>query len=233
MNKIKYLLILVVSFCLFSCEKNEIPFYKDPAALYFADFDKGADSLVFSFTMSAGEEDTLKLRVNLLGNALTERKAIPLRVVEEESSAIAGVHYKQIEDVYVDEKTGKCNIPVVLTYEKSMDSEIYVLTLELYKDEFYDVAYKGKHKVRLMITNQLVKPDYWESLLSLYFGAYSKVKHQKAIELMGHDFPLKKDDIKILGNKYYMSKGRELCYYYALNQEYDENGNLIEVWDPF
>lgn len=233
MKEIKYILFLLVAFVAFSCEKNETPLYTEPASLYFADFTEDADSLVFSFTMSDNIADTINLEVNLLGNALSEMVNVPFRIVADETTALPDIHYKSISEVSIDPKTGKCYIPVIVTYDQSMDHAIYSLVIELYKNEYYDIAFKGRDKVRLFITNQLVKPVYWDDLLFLYFGTYSKVKHQKAIDVMEHDFPLKKDDIGIKGYNYYMTKGRELCYYYALNTVYDENGNLIEVWDPF
>ena len=111
-------------------------------------------------------------------------------------------------------------------------------------------------KMRLMITNQLVKPAYWDMPLALYFGEYSKVKHQRCILLMGHDFPLTKEELIGWGGlnyySYWMQQGRVVCEYYATHTEYDEDGNLryvdrdgngvlnndedgnlITVWNPF
>ena len=56
-----------------------------------------------------------------------------------------------------------------------------------------------------MITNQLVKPAYWDMPLALYFGEYSKVKHQRCILLMGHDFPLTKEELIGWGGLNYYS----------------------------
>ncbi|MFR7875001.1 MAG: DUF4843 domain-containing protein [Butyricimonas paravirosa] len=98
-----------------------------------------------------------------------------------------------------------------------------------------DVAYEDKSRVYVRITNKLVKPSYWEDLLIIYFGEYSQVKHEKCIEVMGHDFPLTMDEIATFPGsyRYFMTQGRTVCYYYATHNEVDENGKKIEVWDPF
>ena len=69
--------------------------------------------------------------------------------------------------------------------------------------------------------------------LALYFGEYSKVKHQRCILLMGHDFPLTKEELIGWGGlnyySYWMQQGRVVCEYYATHTEYDEDGNLKYV----
>ena len=118
-----------------------------------------------------------------------------------------------------------------------LDDKIVTLALTLEPDDGLTLAYTDRVHVRILITNQLIRPSYWDMPLSLYFGPYSKAKHQKCIEIMGHDFPLKEEDLMdyngVSGYSYWMRAGRQVCNYYATHTEYDENGDLIAPWDPF
>ena len=81
----------------------------------------------------------------------------------------------------------------------------------------------------------LIKPEYWDKNFIDWFGEYSKVKHEKCIEQMGHDFPLtyeEAEDYNELGLQYWMLEGRELVDYFVKNPTRDENGNWIEPWEP-
>ena len=118
-----------------------------------------------------------------------------------------------------------------------LDEATVMLELSLKATESLSLGYPDRVNMRLMITNQLVKPAYWDMPLALYFGEYSKVKHQRCILLMGHDFPLTKEELIGWGGlnyySYWMQQGRVVCEYYATHTEYDEDGNLITVWNPF
>ena len=80
-----------------------------------------------------------------------------------------------------------------------------MLELSLKETESLSLGYPDRVNMRLMITNQLVKPAYWDMPLALYFGEYSKVKHQRCILLMGHDFPLTKEELIGWGGLNYYS----------------------------
>lgn len=80
-----------------------------------------------------------------------------------------------------------------------LDEATVMLELSLKATESLSLGYPDRVNMRLMITNQLVKPAYWDMPLALYFGEYSKVKHQRCILLMGHDFPLTKEGVDRMG----------------------------------
>ena len=126
---------------------------------------------------------------------------------------------------------------VVMKPGAELDEATVMLELSLKATESLSLGYPDRVNMRLMITNQLVKPAYWDMPLALYFGEYSKVKHQRCILLMGHDFPLTKEELIGWGGlnyySYWMQQGRVVCEYYATHTEYDEDGNLITVWNPF
>ena len=208
----KYLYTIVMAMLvLASCSENERMVYTDTPGIYFPDYVVGADSLVYSFRMKDTDRDTIQIHVKLLGDLLDEAGEYEV-IVSENSSAVM--------------KPGA-----------ELDEATVMLELSLKATESLSLGYPDRVNMRLMITNQLVKPAYWDMPLALYFGEYSKVKHQRCILLMGHDFPLTKEELIGWGGlnyySYWMQQGRVVCEYYATHTEYDEDGNLITVWNPF
>ncbi len=234
----KYFSVLVICFILGACSKNERMVYSDMPGIYFPDYTPDADSLVYSFRMTMQESDTLYINVKLLGDLLQEPGEYGIKVLPS-STAVEGKHYVALPGTFTyaaNEATASFPI-VVLKPGKELDDKTVVLELSLEATSTLALGYPDRLNMRLMLTNQLVEPSYWAMPLSLYFGDYSQVKHQRCIIIMGHDFPLKESELLnwggLGGYSYWMQQGRAVCEYYATHTEYDENGNLISVWNPF
>ena len=235
MKKI-FLIISLFSLSLFSCNKNERIVYEEKPAIYFLqslDEYSGEikDSVNYTFTMTTESFDTVLLRVNLLGS-IKEDKYFKLKVAPE-SSAIEGTHYKPLEDKYLMAAVSvKIMIPIYVLQQPDLDTEFKSLIIDIVADDTFDIGYEENYRTRVFITNQVIKPSYWDDFLILYFGEYSKVKHEICIDqIMNHDFPIEADDNFDYG--YYMNMGRKASLYFRLNVVEDENGNIIETWDPF
>lgn len=233
----RYLYLMIISlFVLSACSENERMIYKEKRAVYFPDYVEGADSLVYSFLISGQDKDVININVKLLGDLLDSPAKYKV-TVSDKSTAIAGKHYKNLPETFdFPASTAVTSFPIeVLKPGSELDDKTVVLELALTPTGDLDLGYLDRVNLRLMITNQLVKPSYWDLPLSLYFGEYSQAKHKKCIELMGHDFPLTSDELTEYegGYTYWMLQGRVVCQYYATHVEYDENGNKIEVWTPF
>ena len=235
----RYLYLFIVGiFLLISCQENDRMVYGEKPAVYFSDYTEGADSLLYSFRIKASERDTIYVNVKLLGDLL-ESPANFRVVALDNSTAIAGKHYVALPETFeFGANTSLMQFPIILTKPgEELDASTVTLELALEATENLDLGYPDRVKMRLMITNQLIKPSYWDMPLSLYFGEYSEVKHQRCILIMGHDFPLTEAELSGWGGlnaySYWMQQGRVVCEYYAIHTEYDENGNLITVWNPF
>ncbi|WP_286155692.1 DUF4843 domain-containing protein [Parabacteroides goldsteinii] len=235
----KYLYTVIMAMLVFaSCSENERMVYTDMSGVYFPDYVTGADSLVYSFRMKGAERDTIQINVKLLGDLLSETGEYEV-AVSENSSAVAGKHYEPLLSRFTYEAgQSVSSFPVVvLKPGTELDEATVTLELSLVATSSLALGYPDRVNMRLMITNQLVKPSYWDMPLALYFGEYSKVKHQRCILLMGHDFPLTDSELIGWGGlnfySYWMQQGRVVCEYYATHTEYDEDGNLITVWNPF
>ena len=235
----KYLYTIVMAMLvLASCSENERMVYTDTPGIYLPDYVVGADSLVYSFRMKDTDRDTIQIHVKLLGDLLDEAGEYEV-IVSENSSAVAGKHYETLQHrfTYEADKSVSSFPVVVMKPGAELDEATVMLELSMKATESLSLGYPDRVNMRLMITNQLVKPAYWDMPLALYFGEYSKVKHQRCILLMGHDFPLTKEELIGWGGlnyySYWMQQGRVVCEYYATHTEYDEDGNLITVWNPF
>ena len=99
-------------------------------------------------------------------------------------------HYETLQHrfTYEADKSVSSFPVVVMKPGAELDEATVMLELSLKATESLSLGYPDRVNMRLMITNQLVKPAYWDMPLALYFGEYSKVKHQRCILLMGHDF---------------------------------------------
>ena len=230
--------ILIGILLLTSCQENDRMVYEEKPAVYFSDYIADADSLQYSFRIKAQDRDTIYIEVKLLGDLL-ENPASYRVVALDNSTAVVGKHYVALPESFeFKANTSVEEFPVIVTNPGvEMDTTTVTLELALEATEDLDLGYPDQVKMRLMITNQLIKPSYWDMPLSLYFGEYSQVKHQQCILIMGHDFPLTDDELLdwggLSGYNYWMQQGRAVCEYYATHTVYDENGNLITVWNPF
>ena len=235
----RYLYLFVVGFLILaSCQENEHMVYTEKPAVYFPNYVTGADSMLYSFRIKGCDIDTINLNVKLLGALLDEPGKYEVKV-SDNSTAVAGKHYVALPEVFeFGADVSTTSFPVVLLKPGAeLDDSFVTLELFLVATDDLDTGYPDHLRVRLIMTNELIKPSYWDDLLNLYFGEYSVVKHQQCILIMGHDFPLTKNECSGWGDlnnySYWMQQGRVVCEYYATHTVYDENGNLITVWNPF
>lgn len=232
--KMKKIVILIslLTLGLVSCSENERMIYNDKVALYFGNA-TSKDSVNFSFTMTKELQAELFVTVKIMGQTATADRAFQLASAPS-TTAIEGVHYKKLEDHYIIPANRTiATIPITLLKTGDLDDHTFKLDLVILPNNDFKLGYDDYQLFQIRTTNMLVKPSYWASPLEMYFGVYSKVKHQKCIDIMGHDFELVKDSNPDHSVQYYMRQGRELATYFALNPTLDENGDLIETWSPF
>lgn len=217
-----------------SCKKNEVLKFTEKPAVYFS-YPAEKDSMTYSFAGNPNGIDTVYLDVSLLGNLLLKDLKYRVNVDEQNSTAIEGLHFKKLDEFYTFSANNVTTKLPIVVYNKdvALETSSVSLVLELEKSDDLDVGYLNKKKLNLIITNQLVKPDYW-TILGIYFGEYSKVKHGICIQLQGHDFPITLAEAFAppYGPSYWMSYGRLAAQYFAENVVFDENDNRIMTWVP-
>lgn len=215
------------------CTENETFVYSAKPSVYF----NGEKEVNFSFAGHVGDTARLELPVALLGQKLDAEKKYAVRISQEMTTAVEGLHYKTVENAQVFPAGLFSTILTVELYRKDLrlQDSCFYLDLTLTDSEDIDAAYPEQLEVRIGITDQLLKPSYWDSFLKLYYSEYSRVKHNQCIAIQGHDFPASEQAARTApyGPAYWMVMGRAVCAYYMNHPTLDENGNLITVWQPF
>lgn len=228
---IVYLLILASG-----CSKNEMIVYEEKPSVYFSEI-SNEDSLVYSFAGKTIASDTIYLDLKLLGNKLKANKKYKIQVNDAGTTAKESLHYKKIEEFYsfpVDEFATKLPI-IVYNTDPALANKSVALSLSIVSTDELNKGYPTNTTAHIIITNQLVKPIYWDDLLIIYYGEYSKVKHEICIRLQGHDFSPTQAIATAppYSYAYWMSYGRVAAKYFADNVVYDENDNRIMPWAAF
>lgn len=231
----KYLLILSI-LTLFACEKNEKLIFNSKPGLYFA-LDDDVDSLQYSLLGSLSDIDTVRIPLKIMGDALNYDGRYRVEVVPEGTTAEVGKHYIPLSDSYIFEAgefVKDFEIEILKT-DAALETESRSIVLRIVETDDFTLGYTKGTDVKLIITNQIIKPSYWDMPFSLYFGEYSKVKHNVIINILGHDFPLTLT--QALGDPYspgyWMVAGRAACQYFIENNVSDENGKKILPWSTF
>ncbi len=251
MKQIRSLIIIVIIACVagISCTKNERMIYSELEKIYFSQYNSTMDSLNYSLIASP-EVDTVKLSVKLLGNKLTESKKFKLSVIGSLTDAVEGTHYKTLEEFY-EFPVGQFiyELPIIVyKTDESLNEKTVTLAVKLEDTGDLKTAYEDRIKVRIILSNMFSPPvgdGYYGNMTQFIklFGEYSRVKHQKIIELAGHDFQA--DPLNQYGNNpfykenfhlyfdysYYVPFARILYQYFKENEVLDENGNIIGLWD--
>lgn len=195
----------VLSLGLASCSENETAIYQGNSAVYFSET-TADDSLQYSFASGLKSEDVVQIPVRIIGKSANEDRAIAYEV-SRESTAKEGIHYKPLPgEARLPPGSVETTIDVtVVDGDSELEKSVVELIIELKANDSFVLGFPENTRVRLLITKQLVKPSYWDFPLSLYYGSYSKTKHQLCIQVQGFDFP-DKFDTDMVGQ--YISYGR-------------------------
>lgn len=236
MKLYKYLPLVVFALTVCACSTNDRQLFEEKQSVYFTNYsDGGLDSLAFSFAGTIGDEAVINLSVSLMGRALPQDARFRVVVDPALSNAVEGTHYKALPEYFTfTAGSPTCQLPLTVYRDDSLDEGFKTLALLLSPTDELDTSFPDRLRVRVMITNQIVKPVYWDDLLQLYFGDYSKVKHNVIISIMGRDFPpTESEAAKNPGYQMLMTYGRAACNYFIDNVVMDENGDRIYPWDAF
>jgi hypothetical protein len=228
-------ILSLVSVALFNCEENEDFVFENKDGIYF----NVQDSLYYSFIGNFDESSIVEIPINIMGDAADMDRSYKVIVDEANTNAQEDLHYKALDDSYTfgaDKFTDYLNL-TVYNRDAALETENRYITLKIIPSDDFDLGYSDKLELKVYITNQIIKPSYWDVFLDLYFGEYSKVKHNIAISIMGHNFPLLEEEALNEDNgysySYWQIQGRITAQYFIDNEVYDENGNRIFPWPVF
>ena len=170
------------------CKENEMMDYAFDGRIYFFETDTvnsveriiTKENYSFALVNSTLMEDTIKVRVKLLGSTVDYDRQFKAIAIADSSTATEGVHYKILDGVM---KAGEyiSYLPVVLY--RTADTKEKEVSVYLQISETPDLG-AGNYELinyRISWADMLMKPKNWP----YYFGSYSTNKYRFAIDVLG------------------------------------------------
>ena len=236
MKKLGYIFLCMVA--LWGCQDNADYPFKGKDAVYFQlqtdDYywSETLDSMVYTFAGKGVDEDTLWVRVNLQGDALPYARDILVVTDDEKTTAEEGLHYEALKPVYeLPADSVYTQIPVIIyNKDEKLEEKQVTIALALKPSDELDLGITDRRTCRLLVSNMLGKPLYWEGTISWDFGEYSRKKHELCILELGRDFPAEASEYSA-ESRMWDVYGAYMSNYFEENYPvYDENDRIIEPW---
>lgn len=193
MKKIQYY-IMAVLMCvsIIACKKSEIEAYHGQEVIYFNDLLSNSvsqrDSVILSFArMSDTAVDTIfNIPVAIMGKPVNRDRYFKVQVDQAASTAIAGKYYDALPEQVLF-KAGSVNgvLPIKIHRDKEMLKQIFSLTIQLVGNGDFQVnaapanigtTVVRRDRYKVLMTDILIKPDWWSSSVDSYFGTFSRKK---------------------------------------------------------
>lgn len=221
--------LLVVSLIAISCQENDRMVFSDNPSVYFSSLTQN-DSISYSFASGKTNEDTVSIPIKIIGPSVSYDRTISF-IIDPVSTAKEGVQFKELnKEVTLPAGAVTTKIDIIVL-NKDLENSDVRLIIDLQSNEYFNLGFTENLKAKLVITNQLVKPTYWDMPLSFYYGDYSKAKHRLCIQIQGFDFPPTMDFKKVSD---YMSYGRLVYNYLLKTPVWDEDTQkwITADWSP-
>lgn len=222
---------------LVACQENEMNDFNSDGAVYFqlsSQWSNTVDSIVYSFAGKTGTTHTVKLQVNLMGEAADHDRTIRVVLDKEQTTAKEGTHYDALQVSYtLPAGAYTMEIPVVLHGDDpALEERSFQVVLRLEASEDLQVGLSKRLLAKVIVSKMLTQPPYWEqAYMDYYFGPYSKVKHEHFILELGTDFPATYDDYRE-DWELWQAYGKHMDKYFTDHYPIlDEYGNAIEPWN--
>jgi hypothetical protein len=200
--------LMLLMIVLTSCEESLNPYSVNQNKLYFS---SGSDQVYYSFAYYPNiKQDTVWLDVHAIGFMTDYDRSFEMeQVTSSDSDAVAGVHYQSFTDealqkyYVIKANTVKSTIPVVIYKDESLNNGDVKLKIKIKDNENFISGFPDSKERTLYISNDVVKPSLWSSLMNNFFGPYGKVKHKFMIAHTG-----KKWNDEYLENELYIKNYR-------------------------
>ena len=179
-----------------------------------------------------GQYRLLWVRVNLAGEAAPEGRPVIVVVDEEKTTAEVGLHYEALQAEYeLPRDSVYVNIPVVIyNKDEALENKQVVIALALKPSETLELGITERLSCRLLVSNMLGKPIYWEQTIKYDFGDYSRRKHELCMIELKRDFPVEASEYSNERTMWQVY-GAYMSDYFEENYPIrDENNAIIEPW---
>lgn len=193
MKKIQYY-IMAVFMCIsiIACKKSEIETYHGQEVIYFNDLlsnsDSQRDSVILSFARMSDTavDTTLNIPVAIMGKPVNRDRYFKVQVDQAASTAIAGKYYDALPEQILF-KAGSVNgvLPIKIHRYPDMLKQIFSLSIQLVPNGDFQVNTASiasattvirRDRYKVLMTDILIKPDWWSSSVDSYFGTFSRKK---------------------------------------------------------
>lgn len=177
-----------------ACSEDNLAGYSSDSYIFFAK--ESTDSTIFSFAYDNQlTEGELKLKLNLVSLLESHERSFNVRFLPDESSAEEGKHFilnEQGQTIAANDSIGY----LTLTIKKGdLNKNAVEAVFELVDSEDFKVGLKSNSKARVIISDKLSKPDWWDDWhITSGLGTYSDEKYTAFIEeIKVHDLTLQED----------------------------------------
>lgn len=191
MRKIYSFLGLVIGLLLFGgCQKEEVGYYEGGDRVQFKKLSsnpaiKYNENLAFSFAgKGALAAYDFVLPVSLIGRVVGEDRPIAVEVVADKSNVIEGVDFK-LGPALMLANSNEGYVRVTLLNTAALETEVKKISLKIVESAAFKPGIADQLHSSISYYNFMVKPVDWDAKMRLYFGDYSKVKHEFILFQLG------------------------------------------------
>lgn len=166
----KYIIILGLLICTFSCKKETIPMFDTPGGVHFSD-------TLWTYSFISDPEATstvVKIPVKVFGKTAPHDRVFNVELLEGDTARVSTLPADKYEllKCFVPADSTHGEVPVRVDYYDEMDNEVKLLFLRIApNDEFPNTDFRGR-KMRLEVTNKIIQPANWNNSLRYYFGMH-------------------------------------------------------------
>src|SRR5690606_40774413 len=177
MRKNIYILLALVFFLFFSCQKTELKTYDTAANVYFDLTPEARDSIVYTFAYEMTRaSDTLYIPVRLMGNREGNQRHFQVYVEKDSSTARSNEHYQALSVAYrLEADKGTGYVPLIIHNTKDLEEKSVSLILKLKASPDFGINDPRLIRTYIILSARLEKPNWWGNWP---LGEYSRVRHQ-------------------------------------------------------
>ena len=182
-----YMLAAIIAVA--GCKEDVPTLFDQQDGIYF---NSSKDSVAYTFAKYPNRvTDTIKLPVNVLGNAAAVEREITIqKVTDQGANAIEGVHYKLLPPYKMPANSYSTEIPIVMYRTADLDIAPVSLILKLAPNSSFQSGITTKTTLKVNI-GYIQKPATWGEIGGIQwagyttnFGTWTKTKYKVILDAL-------------------------------------------------
>lgn len=184
-----YLAVILLS-GLLACKKEEVKFYDGGDRVQFARQSTNPtvaynESQDYSFAgKGARMADTIYLPIDITGRVADVQREVKVELIPGQTTAVEGTDF-QFGKHWIPEKQSKGFVMLILKKTSGLSTQVKVVAFRIVASADFKPGIEKQLRSKVTFFNFMVKPTNWDAMISRYFGAYSKVKHEFVLYHLG------------------------------------------------